>query len=230
MTAFRSGCRRWRSSSEHVREGAEVTDGRNSRSSRTPARGAEKFHLEIHLQRGPQGNRDPVFLPGPLLSVCGLAAFDSDPPAPGLAAAQNPLARQALARGRAGRDYHPGVLPGAADPARHDHGFLRADDRTPGRLWQLHPADSDRRRRHGLSAPQHALVLDDVCRPGGHHGDVFCGGRPAHFRLDGLSAAQCRGWGCRPGAGGGPNPVDHFHRHFLRGLDAGRAQFHCDDA
>ena len=39
-----------------------------------------------------------------------------------------------------------GVLSLACDNARHDHGLFRVDDGAPGRIWQLLPADSNRRR------------------------------------------------------------------------------------
>ena len=53
--------------------------------------------------------------------------------------------------GRAGRHDVAGVLPVAGDDARHDHGVLRADHGAAGRLRQLLSADSNRRRRHGVS-------------------------------------------------------------------------------
>ena len=116
-----------------------------------------------------------------------------------------------------------GVLPLAADPARHDHGFLRAHHGAAERLRQLLSAHPDRRRGHGLPAAQHAVVLDDLRGPGGSDGHLLRPRRPADCRLDGLPAAERRGRRGRAGRWLGRNALDGLHRHFLRGSHAGRA-------
>ena len=61
-------------------------------------------------------------------------------------------------------EIKPETYLSLADHARHHHGVLRADHGAAGRVRQLLPADSDRRAGHGVPRPEHAFVLDDVCR------------------------------------------------------------------
>ena len=127
-----------------------------------------------------------------------------------------------------GRDQ-AGDLSQPADHARHDHGVLRADHGAAGRLRKLLPADSDRRAGHGVSGPEHAVVLDDVRRVRRDHRGVLRDGRRAAARVDRVSAAE-RAAISGPGRGPGRRPVDHQHRDLLCGVADGRAELHHHDA
>ncbi len=72
------------------------------------------------------------------------------------------------------------------------------------RLRQLLPADSDWRGGHGVSRPQHAVLLDHVRFAGGAGLGVFRYRRRAHRRLDRLSAAERAGRDRRARARRGP--------------------------
>src|SRR5258707_6122287 len=85
----------------------------------------------------------------------------------------------------------PRTLSQLVDQARHHHGVLCADHRATGRLWQLFPADSNRRGGHGLPGPEHALVLGHVSWLHRDAVSLLCGGRRASARLDWVSAAEC---------------------------------------
>ena len=103
-------------------------------------------------------------------------------------AARGPAAVRRLRR----RDLAGGVHVAVHD-ARHDHDLLRGHADPDRRLRQLlHPA-ADRRARHGVPAPQHAVVLD----VGGVDRDAdrrrsSCRWAAAQARLDGLRAAVDR--------------------------------------
>src|SRR5207245_6626427 len=64
------------------------------------------------------------------------------------------------------------------------------DHRAAVWLWQLYIADSDRRRRYGLSCAQHALLLGYVLVSGSAHLGIFRDRRGAHLGLDRLSDSE----------------------------------------
>ena len=127
-----------------------------------------------------------------------------------------------------GRDQ-AGDLPQPAHHARNDHGVLRADHGAAGWVRKLFSANSDWRAGYGVSGPEHAFVLDDVCGVRDHHRGIFCDGWSATARLDGVCASECSAIG---GAGrttrGGF--VDHEHCDFLHCIVDGRAEFYYDYA
>ena len=92
-----------------------------------------------------------------------------------------------------------------------------------GNYVAAHP---DRRGRHGFPDTQHALVLDHLCWLRRASRDILHYRRSASVRVDELPSAQ-RGR-VRRGAGRGfrSDAVDRFHRHLLRRLAAGRAEFY----
>ena len=59
------------------------------------------------------------------------------------------------------------AIPRVGHHARHDHGVHGAHHRAAVGLRQLFSADSNRRRGHGVSRPQHAFLLDNFCFAGG---------------------------------------------------------------
>ena len=119
-----------------------------------------------------------------------------------------------------------GAVSGAGDHARLDHGVHGADHRAAVGLRKLLLADSDRRRGHGVSGPQHAFVLDHVRFAVRAGLGVLRYRRRAHLRLDRLSAAE-RAWADhRARARRGPNAVGHRPGDLLPGVAVGRAEFH----
>ncbi len=82
---------------------------------------------------------------------------------------------------RAGGSDFAGVLHDAVHDARDGDDFPRDYSDPRGRVRQLlHPAD-DRRRRHGLSAPERPVVLVHVAGDRTLHGQLLCrsaGDRP----------------------------------------------------
>ena len=139
----------------------------------------DRLHPQVHLQHRPQGDRAAVLLPGADLGVRRHVPVAADAHSPGVAGGEG-----------AGLRHQAGDLPGAAHHARHHHGVLRADHGAAGRVRQLHSAHPDRRARHGVPHPEHAVVLDDVPGVPGDYRRVHCGRRGADFGLDQLRAAE----------------------------------------
>ncbi len=133
-------------------------------------------------------------------------------------------------RGRARRGDDSGILSVAADHARYVDGVLRADQRAVRGIWQLLPANTDRRGGHGVSPLQHDVVLDHLyCI---HRVDhcVLYSRRSAHRWLDFLRAAERRWQRCWTRNAVGRQFVGTIDRNFLHCFAAGRPQLYRHDA
>src|SRR5206468_3971273 len=75
---------------------------------------------------------------------------------------------------------------------------------------------------------EHALLLGDLCQPGGHDRSVVRNRGRSHLRLHGLCSAQRTRTNCWAWAGARTDIVDYQHRHFLCGLAPGSLKFHYD--
>src|SRR5438094_917297 len=172
---------------------------RRSAPRRRPSRG--RLHPPVRLLHRPQDDRQAVpdpRAPGP---------HDGRPPRPprplGARLAGEPPDRRAGARPRAGADgqpapprrqHHAGRLQRLLHHARDHHDLLRGHA-DPGRvLRQLPDPAHDRRARHGLPCPQHAVVLGGR-QLGRHHvRELLRRGRAGGGGLD-LVRAALRGAG-----------------------------------
>ena len=158
--------------------GGETINGDPCYGSRARSSG---LHSEIDFQPRPQSHRHSVFLPGAHGRVCRDVSVAVDAHSPG-------LADGCVAAG--GRDQ-AGNVSQPADHARHHHGVLRADDGAAGRVRKLLSAHSDWRAGHGVPCPEHAFVLDDVCRIPRDHGGVLRDRRSSAAWVDGIRSAEC---------------------------------------
>src|ERR1022692_2331729 len=131
--------------------GGETINGNLGNRSRSC--GPSGLHSKIYFQPRSQSHRDSVFLFGAHGGVGGNVSVATDEAAPDFS----------LSQFAAGGRNQAGDLSQPADDARHDHGVLRADHGAAGRVWKLLSADSDWSAGYGVSRPEHAFVLDDVC-------------------------------------------------------------------
>src|SRR5258706_11120885 len=164
--------------------GGETING--NLGNRSLARGPSGLHSQIYFQPRSQSHWPSVFLPGAHGGVCRDVFVAADAHFPDLSFGE-------FAAG--GRDQ-AGNLSRASHHARHHHGVLRADNGAAGRFWKLLSANSDWGAGYGVSGPEHAFVLDDVCGFRGDSRGILRIRRSAAARVDGISAAERRatGW------------------------------------
>ena len=93
--------------------------------------------------------------------------------------------------------------------------FLRIDQRPVAAFWELLPADSDRRGRHGVSAFQYDVVLGHPRRISCPGFGFLCAGWPADFRLDRLCASERRRRRRGSRSGTRPDAVGRFPLAFF---------------
>src|ERR1700722_1706630 len=195
-----------------AREGEKKKHGRYGEPARARSSG---FHSKIYFQPGSQSHWPSVFFSGAHCGICRNVSVSVDANSPGLAGGGSAVC---------GRDQ-AGNVSQSADHARHHYGVFRADHRAAGRIRKLFSANSDRRAGYGVSRPEHAFVLDDVCGIRCDPCRLLRDRRRSTARVDGIRSAERTAVG-RTRRSAGRRSLDYEHCDFLRGVINGGAELH----